>query len=159
MKTVFLHNLIHNALSQRYMTLRRVEPLSPCLTYRSRTRQSNAISTNSAFAYKWSVTSTKHEGTKILKTSVWTDTVVKLYSRESRINRDYIVLDTFRSRIMDHTVFHKWLIKQTKFNKPTLELWKSACWSGARNIYHGTVMTWQKKDKCYSMTQSYGWTA
>ena len=25
--------------------------------------------------YQWSVTSTKHEGTKILKTSVWTDTV------------------------------------------------------------------------------------
>ena len=29
-------------------------------------------------------------------------------------NGSYISLDTFRSRSMDHTVFHKWLIKQTK---------------------------------------------
>jgi hypothetical protein len=32
---------------------------------------------------------------------------------KNRLNH-YISLDTFRSRRMDHTVFHKWLIKQTE---------------------------------------------
>ncbi len=43
------------------------------------------------------------------------DTVPRLVRPDPRVRqRIYTSLDTFRSRRMDHTVFHKWLIKQTK---------------------------------------------
>ncbi len=41
-------------------------------------------------------------------------TVPCLVRPDPRVSqRIYTSLDTFRSRRMDHTVFHKWLIKQT----------------------------------------------
>jgi hypothetical protein len=53
------------------------------------------------------------ENDKIVGTQ-FCDTVPRLVRPDPRVReRIYISIDTFRSRRMDHTVFHKWIIKQT----------------------------------------------
>ena len=56
-----------------------------------------------------------------VKMVTWVSHKQKSFTRFQMIAQElinYISLDTFRFRRMDHTVFHKWLIKQTEKKIP-----------------------------------------
>ena len=74
----------------------------------------------------------------IVGTQCCDNTVPRLVRPDPRVSQRIFPLDTFRSIGMDHTVFHKWIIKQTNTTTDKIHLYNTDYTISFRSVMTST---------------------